>query len=50
MNDAHRAGGNRLQTTKTMEFGKSCEELSWNHRTSTLHLSEKNGIAERAVR
>ena len=33
-----------------MEFGKSCEELSWNHRTNTLHRSETNGIAERATR
>ena len=32
------------------EFGKSCEELSWNHCTSTPHRSETNGIAERAVR
>ena len=27
---------------------KSCEDPSWNHRTSTLHRSETNGIAERA--
>ena len=33
-----------------MEFGKSCEEFSWNHCTSTPHRSETNGIAERAVR
>ena len=33
-----------------MEFGKSCEELSWNHFTSTPHRSETNEIAERAVR
>ena len=31
------------------EFGKSCEDLSWNHCTSTPHRSETNGIAERAV-
>ena len=31
-------------------LGKSCEDLSWNHRTSTPHRSETNGIAERAVR
>ena len=31
-------------------FGKSCEELSWNHCTSTPHRSETNGIVERAVR
>ena len=31
-------------------FGKSREDLSWNHRTSTTRRSETNGIAERAVR
>ena len=34
----------------SLEFGKSCEDLIWNHRTSTPHRSETNGIAERAVR
>ena len=34
----------------SLEFGKSCEELSWNHCTSTPHRSGTNGIAERAVR
>ena len=34
----------------SLEFGKSCEDLSWNHRTSTPHRSETNGTAERAVR
>ena len=33
-----------------MEYSTSCEELSWNHCASTLHRSETNGIAERAVR
>ena len=33
-----------------MEFGKACEDLSWNHCTSTPHRTETNGIAERAVR
>ena len=33
-----------------MEFGKACEDLSWNHCTSTPHRSETHGIAERAVR
>ena len=33
-----------------MEFGKACEEVTWNHCTSTPHRSETNGIAERAVR
>ena len=28
---------------------KACEDLSWNHCTSTPHRSETNGIAERAV-
>ena len=31
-------------------FGKACEDLSWNHCTSTPHSSETNWIAERAVR
>ena len=34
----------------SMEFGRACEVLSWNHCTSTPHRSETNGIAERAVR
>ena len=33
-----------------MEFGKACEDLSWNHCTSTPHRSETTGNAERAVR
>ena len=33
-----------------MEVGKDCEDLSWNHCTSTPLRSETNGIAERAVR
>ena len=33
-----------------MEFGKACEDLSWNHCTSTPHRSETGDIAERAVR
>ena len=36
--------------TYSLKFGKHCEDLSWNHRTSTPHRSETNGIAERAVR
>ena len=39
-----------IYTDKSLEFGKSCEDLPWNHRTSTLRRSETNGIAERAVR
>ena len=38
-----------IYTDNSLEFGKSCEDLSWNHRTSTPHRSETNGIAERAV-
>ena len=34
----------------SLEFGKACEDLSWNHCMSTPHRSESNGIAERAVR
>ena len=37
-------------TDNSCEFGKACEDLSWNHCTSTPHRSETNGIAERAVR
>ena len=37
-------------TDNSLEVGKSREELSWNHCTSTPHKSETNGIAERAVR
>ena len=39
-----------IYTDNSLEFGKSCEELFWNHRSSTNHRSETNGIAERAVR
>ena len=37
-------------TDNSLEFGKFCEDLSWNHSTSTPHRSETNGIAGRAVR
>ena len=37
-------------TGNSLEFGKSCEEFSWNHCTSTPDRSETHGIAERAVR
>ena len=33
----------------SLEFGKACEDLSWDHCTSTPHRSETN-VAERAVR
>ena len=39
-----------IYTVNSVEFGKSCEDLSWNHCTSTPHRSETHGIAERAVR
>ena len=39
-----------IYTDNSLEFGKSCEDLSWNHCTSTPHRSETNGIAETAVR
>ena len=39
-----------IYTDNSLEFGKSCEDLSWNHCTSTPHRSETNGSAERAVR
>ena len=38
-----------IHNDNTLEFGNACEELFWNHRTSTPHSSETNGIAERAV-
>ena len=37
-------------TDNSLEFGKACEDLSLNHRTSTSHRSETKGTAERAVR
>ena len=39
-----------IYTDHALEIGKACEDLSWNHCTSTPHRSETNGIAERAVR
>ena len=39
-----------IYTDNSLEFGKACEDLSWNHSTSTPHRSETNVIAERAVR
>ena len=39
-----------INTDNLLEFGGHCGELSWNHRTTTLHRSETSGIAERAVR
>ena len=37
-------------TDNSMDLGKACEDLSWNHRTSTPHRSETIGIAKRTVR
>ena len=39
-----------IHTDNSLTFGKSCEEMSWNHCTSTPHRSETDGITERAVR
>ena len=39
-----------IYTDNSLEFGKACQDLSWNHCTSTPHRSETNGTAERAVR
>ena len=39
-----------IYTDNSLEFGKACEDFSWNHFTSTPHRSETNEIAERAVR
>ena len=39
-----------IYTDNTQEFGKSCEDLQWNHCASTPHRSESNVNAERAVR
>ena len=39
-----------IYTDNSLEFDKACEDLFWNHCTSTPHRSETNGIAERAVR
>ena len=39
-----------IYTDNFLEFGKACEELSWNHCTSTPHRSETNEIAKRAAR
>ena len=36
-------------SNNSLEFCKACEDLSWNHCTSSPHRSETNDIAERAV-
>ena len=35
-----------IYADNSLEFGISCEDLSWNHRTITPHRSETNCIAE----
>ena len=35
-----------IYTDNSLEFDKSCEELSWNHFTSTPHRLETHGSAE----
>ena len=39
-----------IYTDNSLEFGKACEDLSWNHCTSKTHRSETNGTAERTLR
>ena len=39
-----------IYTDNSLEFGKACEDVSWNHCTSTPHRSETIGVVERAVR
>ena len=39
-----------IYSDNSLEFGRACEDLSWNHCASTPHRSETNGNAERAVR
>ena len=39
-----------IYTDSSLESGKACEGLSWNHYASTPHRSETSEIAERAVR
>ena len=39
-----------MYTDNSLEFGKSFEESSWNHCSSTRHRSQTNGLAEKVVR
>ena len=39
-----------IDTDSSLEFGKACEELTWNRCTWTLHRSETNEIGDIAVR
>ena len=38
-----------MDTDSSLEFGKACEDLPWNHCTSTSHRSEINRIGKRAM-
>ena len=38
-----------IYTDNSLEFGKPCEDVSWNHCMSTPHRTETNGIAKRAA-
>ena len=37
-----------MSTDISLEFGKACEDLSWNPCTCLPHRSETNGIAEKS--
>ena len=37
-------------TNNSKEFIETCQDLQWNHDSSTPHRSETNGVTERAVR
>ena len=39
-----------IYSDSSLELGKACDDLSWNHCTSTPHRSETHGNAEKAVR
>ena len=39
-----------IYTGNSFEFGKTCEDLRWNHCASTPHRSEMNGLGETVVR
>ena len=38
-----------IYTDNSLEFGKACEDLSWNHCTSTPHRSETNGYCRKST-
>ena len=41
---------NVMYTGISLDFGKACEDLQWNHCTSAPHRRETTGTAERAAR